>query len=291
MLGASLRRSLCAVADLYIVDFGGSEDEQARREAERDAESRRLQAACARYLVAAAAVNEPAARRVVGALFDWRDSDGRACRCGCHPRLSAQHGDGLDCRCTWDEARCAEEARRWERLWDGEAAAEFREEDLREESAIETWLAGQHGVVAERVSSFAPEQWEGAVGGHTFYFRERGGRWRIELDLRENGRFAQRLADVAEDGGFITEPVALQSGDVIAEGLESELGETPVDHIAFIVQAIRDHLWRARCDHAGALFFCPKCGYRVTGPSDIDGRPPLRRPSSGQRARSKRVSD
>src|SRR5580658_9841230 len=139
MLGACLRRGLRAVADLYIVDFGGSEDDQAGREAERGAECRRVQAGCARYLVAAAAVDERAARRVVGALFDWRDSDGRVCRCGCHPRLSAQHGDGLDCRCTWDEARCAEEARRWGRLWDGEAAAEFREEDLRGESAIVTW--------------------------------------------------------------------------------------------------------------------------------------------------------
>jgi hypothetical protein len=265
MLEASLPRSLCAVADLYIVDFSGGEDEWARREAERDAERRRLQAVCARYLVAAAAVDESAARRVVEALFEWRDSEGGECCCGCHPRLSAQHGDGLDCRCTWDEARRAEEARRWERLWDGEAAAELRKEDVREESAIVNWLAGQYGVVAERVSSFAPEQWEGAVDGRTFYFRERGGHWRIELDLRENGYFAQRLVDIAEDGGFITEPVALRSGDVIAEGLESELGETPVDHIAFIVQAIRDHLWRAQCDHAGALFFCPKCGYRITG--------------------------
>jgi hypothetical protein len=68
------------VADLYIVDFGSSEDGQARREADRDAESRRLHVACVRYLVVAAAIEEQAVRRVVGALSGWRDSDGRACR-------------------------------------------------------------------------------------------------------------------------------------------------------------------------------------------------------------------
>jgi hypothetical protein len=47
------------MADLYIVDFGGGEDERARRAAERDAERRRLQAAYARYLVVNAAIDEP----------------------------------------------------------------------------------------------------------------------------------------------------------------------------------------------------------------------------------------
>jgi hypothetical protein len=252
------------VADLYIVDFSGGEDERARREAERASEQRRLQAAYVQHLVAEADIDELAAERVVAALFDRRDADGRECGCGCHPRLSAQHGDGFDCRCTWDEARRAEAANRWTRFRDSEAVAELRAENAREESAIASWLAGQTGVVAERTTPIAPEQWEGMVDGHSFYFRERGGHWRIELDLRENGRFAQRFVDVAEDGGLVTEPVALESGDVIAEGVESGLGQTPVDHITFIVERIRDHLWRESCDHAGALFFCPKCGYRVT---------------------------
>lgn len=252
------------MADLYIVDFGGGEEERARREAERAAEQRRLRAVCARHLVAQAGIDQPAAERVVAVLFDRRDSDGRECLCGCHPRLSAEHGDGLDCRCAWDDARRAEQATRWERLWDSDALAEFRAEHAREESAIASWLAGQAGVTAERTTSFAPEQWEGVVDGRSFYFRERGGHWRIELDLRENGQFARRVVDVDGDGGFVTEPVALTSGEVIAEGVESQLGGTPVDHIAFIVQAIRDHLWREQCDHAGALFFCPKCGYRIS---------------------------
>ncbi len=41
----------------------------------------------------------------------------------------------------------------------------------------------QVAVEAERTTSFAPEQREGTVDGHSFYFRERHGTWRIELDL------------------------------------------------------------------------------------------------------------
>ena len=62
---------------------------------------------------------------------------------------------------------------------------------------------------------------------------------------------------------MVTEPVPIMEGEVIAEGIGSQLGGTPVDHIAFIVRTIRDHLWGAQCDHAGALFYCPKCGRRI----------------------------
>ena len=115
-----------------------------------------------------------------------------------------------------------------------------------------------------RTTSYVPEQWEGSVDGHSFYFRERGGFWEIELDLRESGRFAQRVVGTSEDGGLVTEPVPLMEGDMLAEGTDSVLGETPAEHIAFIVQTVRDHLWRTQCDHAGALFYCPKCGHRMT---------------------------
>lgn len=253
------------VADLYIVDFGGDDDEKARREAERDAERSRLHSRYAHYLVARAAIDESAAQRVIAALFDPHDTAGRRCQCGCHPSLSSQHGDGFDCRCTWDEARQAEEARRREEFWDSLEATELRAEHHREEEAIAAWLTGQPGVDARRISSIAPEQWKGSVDGHSFYFRERGGCWRIELDIQESGRFARRLVRVAEDGGLITEPVPVMEGEVIAEGLESQLGATATEHIAFIVRTIRDHLWGLQCDHAGALFYCPKCGHRMTG--------------------------
>lgn len=119
-----------------------------------------------------------------------------------------------------------------------EAAAEFRKQHQHEEGAIAAWLSGQWGVNARRTTSMAPEQWEGSVDGHSFYFRERHGYWRIEL-----------------------------AGQVVAEGVGTQLGTTPTEHLAFIVQQIRDGLRAARCDHAGALCYCPKCGHRMNAAS------------------------
>jgi len=76
MLDGRAESTLCGVADLYIVDFGGGEQERACCEAERQAERRRLADRYARYLVASAEVGQAAARRVITALFDPRDVDG-----------------------------------------------------------------------------------------------------------------------------------------------------------------------------------------------------------------------
>ena len=76
MLDGRAESTLCGVADLYIVDFGGGEQERACHEAEREAERRRLADRYARYLVASAEVGQAASRRVLTALFDPRDADG-----------------------------------------------------------------------------------------------------------------------------------------------------------------------------------------------------------------------
>lgn len=199
---------MCGVADLYIVDFGGGEQERARGEPERDAERRRLADRYARYLAASAEMGQAAAHKVITAA-----------------ELSAVH--------------------------------------QREENAIAACLADQPGLDARRTSSYAPEQWEGTVDGHTFYFRERGGLWRIELDMVPSGRYAQRLVRVGEDGTFVTEPVPIIEGEAIARGAESDLGAEPVDHIAFVVRTIRDHLRGVGCEHHGARLFCPDCGQRM----------------------------
>jgi hypothetical protein len=255
--------TLCGVTDLYIVEFGGGEQERARREAEREAERRRLADRYTRYLVASAELDEAAARKIITALFDPRDSDGNQCSCSCHPRLSAEHGDGFDCRCAWDADRRAAEAASWQAWWDSPEAAELSAAHQREEDTIAAWLASQPGVDARRTSSYAPEQWEGVVDGHTFYFRERGGSWRIELDMAPSGRYAHRLVRTDEDGSFITEPVPIMEGEVIARGCDSDLGGAPVDHIAYVVLTIRDYLRRSDCGHHRARLFCPDCGQRT----------------------------
>jgi hypothetical protein len=263
MLGERAESTLCDVADLYIVNFGGGEQERARREAECEAERRRLADRYVRYLVTSAEVGEVEASRVITALFDARDADGNECPCLCHPRLSAEHGDGFDCRCTWSEDRRAAEAAAWQAWWESPEGAELSAAHKRGEAAIGAWLAGQPGMDARRTSSYAPEQREGTVDGRTFYFRERGGSWRIELDMAPSGRYAQRLLRVGEDGEFVTEPVPIMEGEVIARGTDSDLGAAPVDHIAFIVRTIRDHLRGVGCEHHGARLFCPDCGQRT----------------------------
>jgi hypothetical protein len=255
--------TLSGVSDLYIVGFGGGEQERACREAERGAERRRLADRYASHLVTSAGLGEATARRVITALFDPRDADGSECLCSCHPRLSAEHGDGFDCRCTWDEDRRAAEAANCQAWWDSPEAAELSAAHQREEAAIAAWLASQPGVDARRASSYAPEQWEGTVDGRTFYFRERGGCWRIELDMVASGRYAQRLVRVDEDGELVTEPVPVMEGEVIARGCDSELGATSADHIAFIVGVVRAHLRRVSCEHSEARLFCPDCGQRM----------------------------
>jgi hypothetical protein len=263
MLDERALSTLYGMTDLYIVGLGGGEQDRARREAEREAERRRLAGRYARYLVAGAEVGEATARRVITALFDPCDADGNECPCSCHPRLSAEHGDGFDCRCTWDEDRRAAEAANRQAWWDSLRAAELSAAHQREEDAIAAWLASQPGVDARRASSHAPEQWEGTVDGRTFYFRERGGSWGIELDMVPSGKYAQRLLRGDEDGKFVTEPVPIMEGEVIARGADSDLGAAPVDHIAFVVRTIRDHLRGVSCEHHGARLFCPDCGQRM----------------------------
>lgn len=252
------------MGDLFLVNLGGDDDnERSRREAER----LRLRDRYVLHIVHVLQIDQHTAKQVTAALFDHLDSEGRRCVCGCHPRLSPLHDGGFDCPCKWDETRRAEERQRLVTLQDTRAAAELREQHAAEEEAVAAWLDGQPGVEANRTTSYAPEQWEGTVDEHSFYFRERHGFWQIELDLEATGRFADRLVDVLPNGEIMTELFPVREGDEIAQGIDSELGDTPISHIAFIVRTIRDHLWRLECDHSGALFFCPKCGRRMEGPA------------------------
>lgn len=242
----------------------GDDEERARHRAEREAERARVRRAYVERLIVCAGLDEATAERAVAAIFDHVADDGSRCPCGCHPQLSPQHGDGMDCPCTWDQQRREAARRRWMAdLRDSEWARKLREQREAEERDIARWLAGQVDVTARRTSSYAPEQWAGTVDGHSFYFRERHGEWRIELDLQPSGQVAQRVAGVDRQGRPVTEPVELTEGEVIAEGLAGALGSSPVEHLDVIVRTIREHLWRGSCAHSGALLYCPRCGTRM----------------------------
>ncbi len=246
------------VTDLFLIRFGDGDGDSPHAR-----EQARIRPRYVELVVRETDLDPGTAERVVAAIFDHRSTDGRACVCGCHPHFSATHDDGFDCSCTWDDERRAEERHRWTAWQDSAEAAELRAEHDREMTAISAWIASQPGVTAEQTTSAAPEQWEGTVDGHSFYFRERGGEWRIELDLEPNGTFANRLVGFDNDGTARTEPHELSSGRVVARGIDDDLGDTPVARLDFIVRAIRDHLWAEACEHQGALFYCPLCGTRM----------------------------
>lgn len=123
-----------------------------------------------------------------------------------------------------------------------------------------------------------PEQWRGAVDGHTFYFRERHDHWRIELDLRPTGHFHRVWTGGSLDDEASYELREAEEGDVIAEGVTDApgYGETPVERAQMIVTTIRDHLRRQTCEvHTSnervdlelltgrTLRWCPECGARL----------------------------
>lgn len=103
---------------------------------------------------------------------------------------------------------------------------QLQTEEQAAEADLQAWVAEQPGVLVGRHGGLVPEQWEGEVDGHSFYFRERGGDWDIELDLHRD----------REHGGLRGDLIA--SGTIGAEGY----GATPRERAAFIVTTIRNHL-------------------------------------------------
>ena len=180
-------------------------------------------------------------------LFDHQNHYGQPCRCSCHARLGdGRHDDGLDCHCTWNEARREAERRsmrhRLDEIRSSPDAIRTRRRIAEQERAVLAWLDSRPGVEATLTCWAAPETWEGTVDGHAFFFRERWDKWRLRLDVDQE---------------------VPASGTVIARGLEEELGDDLVSHLSFVVDTIRCHLRAQACDHPGAAAFCPHCGTQV----------------------------
>lgn len=211
-----------------------------------------------------------------------RVEGGDQCRCSCHPQLptSDLHDFGFDCPCQ----RTAAERRAWWDAWtaerdaywaspEGLAASAARQS---EEDELKAWVEGDAGIDLSSHGGWAPEQWEGTVDGHSFYFRERHDDWRIELDLRPTGQQYRALV-LGEDGSKSEEMRDVERGDVIAEGTVGVpgYGRTPVERMEFLARTIRAHLKRQHCDvHTDergdlelllgrALRWCPDCGQEL----------------------------
>jgi hypothetical protein len=122
------------------------------------------------------------------------------------------------------------------------------------------------------------EQWRGEVDSHTFYFRERHGEWRIELDFRPSGRYARAVVGIDSDDAARYGERELDGGDVIARGTSDVegCGTTLVERAKFIGDTIRTHLARGACklhhddlSSIEALLgcqidWCPACGTRLS---------------------------
>lgn len=102
------------------------------------------------------------------------------------------------------------------------------------EAELQAWLTDQPGVVIGRHGGQVPEQWEGVVDGHHFYFRERGGEWHIELDLHQ------------QPG--ITRGERIATGTITAPGY----GHSSRELAAFIVTTIRNRLQQTWTAEAAA---------------------------------------
>lgn len=128
-------------------------------------------------------------------------------------------------------------------FWRSPQGRQLQADQHAAEADLQAWLADQPGVVAGRHGGQLPEQWEGRVDGHNFYFRERGGDWDIELDLHEQ-----------QPG--ITNGVLIAAGTITAPGY----GQSPRERAAFIVTTIRNHLRHTRTAEAAAR---PDFAFRV----------------------------
>jgi hypothetical protein len=99
------------------------------------------------------------------ALTVWRYVDsGERCRCACHPRLPETdlHDYGFGCVC----AQTPQQRRRgfdeWRKsikaFWNSPDGVRIAEAERAADAALETWLAGQRGVVVHSHGGLAPEQ-------------------------------------------------------------------------------------------------------------------------------------
>lgn len=277
--------------ELYLIEFNRTND--AREESNRQRqESRRRYAD--QLSVTLENLGLPAedaplwAESIFDSLFVVRrredgEAQSEACLCSCHPQVPATdfHDYGFGCSCR----HSPEERHRWwddwkadmDAYWESPEGREVRAERQAEEDELAAWLVGHPDVDVRSYGGMAPEQWWGSVEGHSFYFRERHGDWRVEVDLRPSGHFFRALGGGSVDGESSYHMRESEVGDVIARGTvdDESYGRRPVERIEFLVRIIRDHLQREACDlHTmrradlesrigWSISWCPSCGTRL----------------------------
>ncbi|ULN47855.1 hypothetical protein MI170_00225 [Mycolicibacterium goodii] len=218
---------------------------------------------------------------VISALTEWPDVEtGEPCRCSCHPQLpgSELHDFGFDCNCTRTQDQRRNSVRKLltdlDGYWRSPEGFRARASDEAAEDELQAWLNQQQGVVVDSHGGWAPEQWRGTVDGHRFYFRERGGDWDLEIDLRPTGESMRIIDGHNDDGTARYRQLNLERGDIIASGTiyTDDYGTASAGRARFIATMIRDHLRRKTCSHhldklraictvvGVEVDWCPTCG-------------------------------
>ncbi|BBZ50339.1 hypothetical protein H7H82_13915 [Mycobacterium heidelbergense] len=226
------------------------------------------------------------AKIALDALTEWRDIEtGELCSCSCHPQLPSNdlHDLGFACNCTRTRRQRRESFRgllnAGDEYWQSPEGLQLRAADEAAEDELQAWLVQQQGVVVDSHGGWAPEQWRGTVDGHSFYFRERGGDWDLEIDLRPTGQSMRIVDGQNDDGTTRYRQHALERGSIVASGTiyADGYGTTPAERARFIVTTIRDHLRREVCTHhldlldaistvlEAGVNWCPTCGVRLAG--------------------------
>jgi hypothetical protein len=276
---------------LYVTDFsqspGATEYRERVERARREARTRYRDHLAAALRQDGVAQPDGLAEDVLDVLTVWRYIDsGERCRCACHPRLPETdlHDYGFDCVCQRTPGDRRQAFNEWRNsvaeFWRSPEGQQIKADELAEETELQAWLTEQRGVVVGSHGGLIPEQWSGQVDGRRFYFRERHGEWRIELDLRPSGRIARVFLGADAKGDARYEDRELDEGDVIAHGTTADegYGTTPLQRAQFIIDTIRIHLIRQACTHhhddiptlqailGTQVCWCPTCGTRLPAP-------------------------
>ena len=225
---------------------------------------------------------ESAADTLIDALFFVRPIEGGdPCRCSCHPHLpdSDFHGYGFACGCQQPREERISSLDKFlkgiDEYWASPEGQAERAREAAREADLQAWLGGTPDMDVTSHGGAFPEQWYGTIQGHSFYFRERHGDWRIELDLQPTGHFYKVWVDGDLEDESSWERREAQAGTVIAEGVAGTpgYGDTPVERAQFIYRTITAHLVQQRCtvhqtEDLESLYgkppnYCPACGIRL----------------------------
>ncbi|HJS83714.1 MAG TPA: hypothetical protein VJ742_12860 [Nitrososphaera sp.] len=227
--------------------------------------------------------SEELAEFVMQTLFVHKrlDAEGQEtedCICACHPRLTNDdlHDFGFGCNCgktaeerkkSWDDLR-----QKMDEFHQTPEMQAFHAKEDQEKAEVEGWIAEQPGLSdVTRLSWACPEQWQGICLDRAFYFRERHGMWRIEISEPLGGEEPAHHVDTEYVKGFTDYYDTAQMTE-IASGVAEDLGETPLDHMRFIVDKIEEYLQKIDCpvSHTAlaarsdmVYWYCPHCGVKI----------------------------